>query len=938
MATEPTFHGAMRIASPVLSPREVRWLMEKYKRFKHDIISVLAPSGQSFETRLKEIQDQCALAVESGTRILFLSDEHVDASHLPIPMALVVSAVHHDLVTRKIRSDVSLICLAGDVYEDHHIAVLTTLGASAVYPYMAYELIRETLAEEDWLKGMANYRFALEKGLLKSMAKMGISTFSSYQGSMLLHTIGLHGDFLKHWMPSLNPNIGGDNIDDIQNRVSQRHASIFETENPQLNDIGLFRVKRDGEAHGYSPAIAKQIRRRATHQVEKAKKPRGKVYLRDLLELKKPDRPAMVVVEAGEQITKRFGVAAMSFGALSDESHRVLTKGIALVGGRSNTGEGGETPDRYLLFKQNDHMNAHTKQIASGRFGVKADYLAAARELQIKIAQGAKPGEGGQLPGQKVSVEIANARSSTPGIPLISPPPHHDIYSIEDLAQLIYDLKESNPRAKISVKLASQPGIGIVACGVVKAGADIVVVSAGDGGTGATPLGSMKHTGMAWETGLAETHQALLANKLRAKVTLRVDGGIQEAKDILVAAALGAEEYDFGSVALMAIGCVMVRRCHQNNCPVGIATQDPELRKKFKGTPEELASYFKLLAEDVRDQLAQMGLDSITALLGRNDLLELARESQVAESFPDVDFSSILDPHLSREWINETEPLGVSRKFPSFDEKILETIHKELLTHGQAVIRDRVSNKDRSIGTRLAGEIAFLFGESQFNGNLQYRLSGVAGQSFGAFLTHGIELRLKGLANDYVGKGMSGGLITIRTPRGIRVQGREHTMIGNVALYGATGGTLFVAGRANERFAVRNSGASAVVEGVGNHACEYMTRGTVIVLGEIGFNFGSGMTGGTAYLYDLSDEDIEHLNTDFVATEALKEVDEFTLTRLLERHRFHTGSLKTEMILEDWETEKQKFTKITPIVMQLLDGEALYDQQVKERLSLVLNE
>jgi len=920
------------------SPREVRWLMRKYRLFKHKIISVLATVDQSFENRLQEIQTECVQAVESGKRILFLSDEHIDEGHVPIPMALVTSAVHHSLVKHKIRSDVSLICFAGDVFEDHHISVLTTLGASAVYPYMAYELIRESLDEADWVTGMSNYRFALEKGLLKSMAKMGISTFSSYQGSMLLHTIGLDGDFLKDWIPSLKPNIGGDGIAVIQDRVVQRHAASFHAADPAMVDMGLFRVKRDGELHGYSPAIAKQIRNRATHKPEKPKKPRGPVYLRDLMEFKTGAVNLGANVESGDQITSRFGVAAMSFGALSDESHRVLTKGIALVGGRSNTGEGGETPDRYLLFKHNDYMNAHTKQIASGRFGVKADYLAAARELQIKIAQGAKPGEGGQLPGQKVSVEIATARSSTPGIPLISPPPHHDIYSIEDLAQIIYDLKESNPRALISVKLASQPGIGIVACGVVKAGADIVIVSGGDGGTGATPLGSMKHTGMAWETGLAETHQSLIANHLRSKAILRVDGGIMEAKDILVAAALGAEEYDFGSVALMAIGCVMVRRCHDNTCPVGIATQDPALRKKFKGTPEQLASFFKLLAEDVRDQLSKLGLTSLEALMGRNDLLTLKKKTDAEVDFPEVDFSSILNPKLSRDWLKRDVDPGVVRKFPSFDEKILESIHKELLTHGQAVIRDRVSNRDRAIGTRLAGEIAFLFGEGQFNGTLQYRLRGVAGQSFGAFLTHGIELRLKGLANDYVGKGMSGGLITIRMPRDNRTPGKEHTMIGNVALYGATGGTLFVAGRANERFAVRNSGASAVVEGVGNHACEYMTRGTVIVLGEIGFNFGSGMTGGTAYLFNLSDEDREHLNTDFVVEETLAEVDELTITRLLERHRFHTGSLKTTDILENWDEEKAKFSKITPLVMQFLDSKALYDQQVSQRLSLVLNE
>jgi glutamate synthase domain-containing protein 2/glutamate synthase domain-containing protein 1/glutamate synthase domain-containing protein 3 len=936
LASEPSFHGAIRISSPVLSPNEVKSLMESYDRFQHQTISILAPLGEAFEVRLKAIQNECAQAMLNGCRILFLSDEHVDEAHVPLPMALVVSAVHHDLVKRKIRSDVSLICFAGDVYEDHHISVLTTLGASAVYPYMAYELIREILAEEDWMAGMENYRFALEKGLLKSMAKMGISTFSSYQGSMLLHTIGLQTGFLQAWMPSLEGNIGGDDLDLIQLRSIQKHKEAVEGESTDLADMGLFRVKHGGEVHGYSPAYAKQVRNRATRKSENRKPSQGLVYLRDMLDLVPATPTPEKSVESGDKITRRFGVAAMSFGALSDESHRVLTEGIALVGGRSNTGEGGETPDRYMLFKQSGKTNAHTKQVASGRFGVKADYLAAARELQIKIAQGAKPGEGGQLPGQKVSVDIATARSATPGITLISPPPHHDIYSIEDLAQLIYDLKQSNPRAKISVKLASQPGIGIVACGVAKAGADIIVVSSGDGGTGASPLGSLKHTGMAWETGLAETHQALLANQLRNKVTLRVDGGLKEAKDVLVAAALGAEEYDFGTVALMAIGCVMVRRCHQNNCPVGIATQDPKFRKKFRGTAEELATFFKLLAEDIRDELSVMGLKSLKDLIGRNDLLAYNPHVHQGLTIPRVNLAKILEPKLSRAWLDTKEERNPIAHYPSFDEKILETIHKELLTHGQAVVSQRVTNKDRAIGTRLAGEIAFLFGESQFNGSLQYRLSGVAGQSLGAFLTHGLELRLEGLANDYVGKGMSGGLITIRMPREAREAGREHTMIGNVALYGATGGTLFIAGRANERFAVRNSGAVAVVEGVGNHACEYMTRGTVIVLGEIGHNFGSGMTGGTAYLYKLEDQGL--LNHDFVATEDLAETDEFTILRLLERHRFHTGSLKTEAILDDWENEKSNFIKITPKVMQMLDGKALYDEQVRQRLSLVLDE
>ena len=940
LATEPTFQGAIRILSPILSPREVRSLMQTHQKFKHKIISSLSPKKQVLKKRLQEIQQECVLSVESGSRILFLSDENVSADQFPIPMALVVTAVHHELVKQKIRSDVSLICLAGDVYEDHHVAVLGALGASAVYPYMAYEVIRETLADEDWVKGMDNYRFALEKGLLKIMAKMGISTFSSYQGSMLLHPMGLHHDFIEEWLPSLRANIGGIGLDDIQRKIEDRHTLAFENPTSGLTDLGLYRVKHGGETHGFSPAIAKQIRRDATKQMVKKKIREKEIYFRDFLRIKAAKNVGTTRVESGAQITRRFGVAAMSFGALSDEAHRVLTEGVALIGGRSNTGEGGESPDRYLLFKQNSNLNAHTKQVASGRFGVKADYLAAAREIQIKIAQGAKPGEGGQLPGQKVSVDIATARSSTPGVPLISPPPHHDIYSIEDLAQLIYDLKQSNPRAKISVKLASQPGVGIVATGVVKAGADIVVISSGDGGTGASPLGSMKHTGMSWELGLAETHQSLLANRLRESVTLRVDGGIQTAHDVLVAAALGAEEYDFGTASLMAIGCVMVRRCHLNNCPVGIATQDLNLRKRFKGKPEELATFFKIVAEDIRQELMELGLENLDALIGRNDLLKLRDETGDIPTTLGLDFSSILNPKLSTAWLQQKQEVHPVKlpKYPSFDEKILEKVYSALLTHGQAVIRERVSNKDRAIGTRLAGEIAFLFGENQFNGTIQYRLRGTAGQSFGAFLTHGLELRLRGLANDHVGKGMSGGLITIRMPREIRTADVEHTMIGNVALFGATGGTLFVAGRASERFAVRNSGATTVVEGIGNHGCEYMTRGTVIILGEIGQNFGSGMTGGVAYLYKLSRDDYDLLNSDFVLPEKPTEADEFAIVRQLERHKFHTGSQKAEQILDNWDTERLNFIKITPKVLLLVDYKTLYEEHVSHRLSLVLNE
>lgn len=936
-SSRPAFQGAVRISSPILSPQEIRSLMQTHEQFHHKVISCLCHRDQNPEVRLQEIQQECALAVSQGSRFLFLSDEHVTEEMVPLPAALVVSAVHHDMIHRKIRNDISLISVTAEVYEDHHVAVLGALGASAVYPYMAYEMIREAQADENWVTGMANYRFALEKGLLKTMAKMGISTYSSYLGSSLLHPLGLSSEFLETWMPSLQSPFEGIGLKEIWHKVLRRHMRAFGGEQPVMEDMGIFRVKHGGERHGYSPAVAKQIRNLSTQKDSRELKSEGIVYLREFLELRPSNSTRPPRVEAGEAITKRFGVAAMSFGALSDEAHRTLTEGIALVGGRSNSGEGGEAPDRYLLFKQQSNLNSHTKQVASGRFGVKADYLAAARELQIKIAQGAKPGEGGQLPGLKVSVEIATARSSTPGIPLISPPPHHDIYSIEDLAQLIYDLKQSNGRADISVKLASQPGIGIVATGVAKAGADIIVISGGDGGTGASPLGSMKHTGMAWELGLAETHQALIANHLRSRVTLRVDGGFRRASDILIAAALGAEEYDFGTAALMSIGCVMVRKCHLNTCPVGIATQDPELRKRFKGKPEQVARFFKLLAEDVRQQLGDLGYASLEDILGRNDLLRV--KASTREQMNGLTLEPVLSPPQSIAWLEEKRrgeiPPLVS--YPSFDEKIMERVYSALLTHGQTVVKERVTNRDRAIGTRLAGEIAFLYGENQFNGTIQYVLDGTAGQSFGAFLTHGLELRLNGLANDHVGKGMSGGLITIRLPREVRSTDQDHTIIGNVALFGATGGTLFVAGRASERFAVRNSGAVAVVEGIGNHGCEYMTRGTVIVLGEIGRNFGSGMTGGVAYIYGLQPEQHHLLNQDFVEVCPMDEADTFTIVRQLERHKFHTGSLKAGQILKHWETEQEAFTKISPKVLKLVDYKELYVEQKNHRLSLVLD-
>ena len=638
---------------------------------------------------------------------------------------------------------------------------------------------------------------------------------------------------------------------------------------------------------------------------------------------------------------KRFGSGGISFGAISDQAHRELAKGMNLIGARSNTGEGGELEDRYNASNPDKNLNSYTKQVASGRFGVTIEYLAAARELRIKMAQGAKPGEGGQLPGYKVSNLIANARSATPGLPLISPPPHHDIYSIEDIKQLIYDLKQANQRAKVSVKLVAQPGIGTVASGVVKAGADIILVSGSDGGTGASPLGSLKHAGFPWEYGLAETHQVLVANGLRDRVTLRVDGGIKWAKDIIIAAILGAEEYDFGTSALVALGCIMVRQCHLNTCPTGIATTDKKYMKKFTGKAENLGTYMKKVAMDACSQLADLGFPDLQSIIGRTDLLRISDVHKKFIKSRGFNYDVILNPNAKNGLPLDSE-LKINytsrRKKKTVDEEIIDEARSEILTNGHAVVYKDINNTDRSIGTRLSGELGFIYGKNNFKGSLQVRLFGTAGQSFGAFLNKGIELRLKGIANDYVGKGMCAGLITIRMPYVIRRQDKDHTVVGNVALYGATGGEVFIAGRGGERFAVRNSGASGVVEGVSNHGCEYMTQGTIIILGDIGKNFGAGMTGGIAFVYTKNKTLTGYINTDYINESKLEKRDVNLVIRFIRNHVFHTGSSLGKRVVDNWDKEKHNFIKLTPKAMAIVDLDKIYNSQVADRMGILLNE
>ncbi|MBC8346789.1 MAG: glutamate synthase large subunit [Candidatus Marinimicrobia bacterium] len=939
----PTFGGALRINSPILSPLTISELFNRKQDFPHKKISTHIALDQNMERRLITIKKKAKDAIEDGAKIIFLTDENLKRGKLPLPMPLIVSTIHHYLVKCKMRSQVSLISITGDVVEDHHIAVLIGLGASAVYPYMAYELIREHFDEdENWTEKMGNYQYALEKGLLKIMGKMGISALSSYHGSMLFHAFGLDNEFLKKYFPSIQSKVGGIGLIQIYEMLKRRHDAAFKMTNPKFIEKGFFRFRRNGEKHGFAPDYFKPIRQRASQNKDKQIITNDFIYLRDLILIKsnrksiKPDQ-----VDSVEKIIKRFGSGAISFGAISEESHRVLARGMALAGARSNTGEGGEMEDRYNRSNPEKGVNSYIKQVASGRFGVTVDYLAAAREIQVKMAQGAKPGEGGQLPGHKVSVQIAQARSATPGVPLISPPPHHDIYSIEDIKQLIHDLKEVNIRAKVSVKLVAQPGIGTVASGVVKAGADIILISGGDGGTGASPLGSLKHTGFPWELGLAEIHQTLVANGLRERVVLRVDGGLRTATDIVMAAIMGAEEFDFGTSALVALGCIMARQCHLNTCPAGIATQDEQFIKKFRGKPEDIQYYLVAIAESVQSQIAELGFQSLYDIIGRTDLLAISDNAKTVIKEKGLDLSFIMNPN-AKNGLPLMSPLKVSlygpRNDDSLDDEILNEVHPSIMTHGHAVVIKKVNNTMRSIGTRISGEIAFLYGKGNFNGNIQIRMGGAAGQSFGAYLTEGVELRLKGVANDYVGKGLSGGLISVRMPRAVRRKKGEHTIIGNVGLYGATGGHLFVAGRGGERFAVRNSGAVAVIEGIGNHGCEYMTRGTVIVLGDIGANFGAGMTGGQAFIYVPSKSISKNLNTEYVDEGDLTKSDVNLLYRLLRNHEFHTGSIISKKIMGDWKTHQTYFRRITPVAIEIVDFQNIYDMQVADRLGVMLNE
>ncbi|TMI83085.1 MAG: glutamate synthase large subunit, partial [Bacillati bacterium ANGP1] len=910
----PEHARLIELGSPLLSNPELADL-RVLPGFRARALSVVFPAaegGEGLERRLIGLCDEAVYHVEEGTVLLMLSDRAVDPGQAPIPMLLAVGAVHQELIRRGLRMRVSLVAETGEARDVHQIAALIGYGASAVNPYLVYEAIAAEAARAggEPADALARYRRVIEAGLLKVMSKMGISTVSSYHGAQIFEAVGLDHALVEFALTGTPSRLGGIGLGEIAEDVLERHRRAFGDSPPlSLGDPGLFRFRKDGEYHAFHPSVVRTLHRLAlgggdedylAYAWEVMHRP--PTTLRDLLEFTPATALPVEGVEPAEAIVRRFVVSSMSHGSLGKEAHETLAIAMNRLGARSSSGEGGEDPARYKPRPNGDWANCAVKQVASGRFGVTTEYLVAAQELEIKMAQGSKPGEGGQIPGSKVTEEIARIRRSQPGISLISPPPHHDIYSIEDLAQLIYDLKQGNPRARVSVKLVSEAGIGTVAAGVAKAYADTVHIAGCDGGTGASPLDSIKNAGVPWELGLAETQQTLVANNLRGRVRVRVDGGLKTARDVVIAAMLGAEEFGFGSAAVVALGCVMARQCHLNTCPVGIATQEPDLRAKFPGTPERVVHFFLALAHDVRRILAALGFRALGEVVGRSDLLHVradiprprARRLVLDALLADADPSGT----RPRRHVHERN----DRPGEPYDDRILVEIGEDLVA-GQAVDRAfPIRNVDRAVGARIASAIAGKCGDAGLpDGAITLRFAGSAGQSFGAWCVGGMRLRLVGEANDYVGKGMTGGEIVITPPEPLRAAASRHVIMGNTVLYGATGGRLFAAGRAGERFAVRNSGAVAVVEGVGDHGCEYMTGGTVVVLGDTGRNFGAGMTGGSAFVLDEQGTFERRLNPALVTAGRVSDPgDAAHLRDLVMAHREATGSPRAAEILEEW--------------------------------------
>ena len=939
---DPAAANVVVFASPVLDEAQFAWLKNDAPLRAHTLNARFPVAGgpEGLEPALNALCDEALAAVRGGAGLVIVSDRDLGPDWVPMPLLLATGAVHHALIEAGLRTRTAIAAESGEVREDHHLACLIGYGAAVVHPYLGLASARDAGARAkepvDPQTATKNYLGALEKGLLKIMSKMGISAVSSYRGAQIFEALGVSQQVIDKYFKHTPSRIGGAGLEAFATDALGFHADAF-GEDAKLQDRGLYRFRKAGEYHALNPLVFKALHKavrtssfEAYGEYARLVDERPACNLRDLLEYRKADTPLPLdEVEPVDTIVTRFTTQAMSHGSVSRETHETLAIAMNRLGAKSNSGEGGEDPRRYRAYdrdmpelshapwhpKAGDWGNSAIKQVASGRFGVTPEYLVSARELEIKMAQGSKPGEGGQIPGHKVNDEIAAIRRSVPGVTLISPPPHHDIYSIEDLAQLIYDLKRVNKEARVGVKLVASAGVGTIAAGVAKGYADNIQISGFDGGTGASPLSSVKHSGVPWELGLAETQQVLLENNLRGRVTLRVDGGMKTGRDVIMGALLGAEEYGFGTSALVAAGCTMQRACHLNTCSVGIATQREDLRKRFPGTPEHIVNFLVYVAEQVRMILAEMGFRTLGEVVGRVDLLS-AKTPPHAKA--PLDLSAVLrDADPSGERARRAQ--GRRNDRPETEVPLDETLYRDAeaaISSGTPLVkRYTITNRERSVGARLAGEVARVYGDAGLPAaTVQAHFTGVAGQAFGVFNISGVQLTLTGEAQDYVGKGMAGGEIVVRPAPEVSFTAADNTVVGNTVLYGATGGNLFAAGRAGERLAVRNSGARVVVEGCGDHGCEYMTGGVAVVLGRTGRNFGAGMSGGVAYVLDEPALFEGRLNGGMVGAERLTaQVDKDLLRALVARHAALTGSVRATELLGRWDAALPLFWKVAPL-------------------------
>jgi len=921
--------------SPLLLPKEfetVRALHQPdLKAVTIPITFPVAKGAAGLRPALQEVRQRVVKAVDGGATVLILSQRGADEATAAIPSLLATAAVHHHLIRAGRRMKTSIIVEAGDAHDVHHLACLIGYGASAVYPYLAFQTIKGMeaagrLGSETFDQALGHFRKAIDQGVLKIMSKMGISTIGSYRGAQIFEALGIAKELIDECFPGTPSRIGGITYEHIAEEVLAWHQDAYpkkraQQEAPHLDAGGFYKYRRDGEYHAFNPEMVRYLQQAAKagdyaiyKKFAESVNNRPPTMLHDLLDVKPLSKPVpLEEVEPVEAITKRFATASISYGALSLEAHETLAIAMNRIGGKSGSGEGGEDPSRYHPTDPNMNRSSAIKQVASGRFGVTPEYLMSARELEIKMAQGSKPGEGGQLPGHKVSADIARVRHTIPGISLISPPPHHDIYSIEDLAQLIYDLKMIHPSARVNVKLVSEAGVGTIAAGVAKGYADTILISGHDGGTGASPLSSIKNAGLPWELGLAETQQTLRLNGLRERVLLRADGGMKTGRDLLFAALFGAEEFGFGTAAVVATGCVMTRQCHLNTCPVGVATQDPKLRARYAGTVEMVVHYMRFVAQELRELMALLGARNLEELIGRTDLLVQRERPGMSAKAKTVSLDSLLTPVREGSRIHTQARNDRPNDVPLDMQLIADA--ELALEKAQKVKRAYpIRNIHRTVGARLAGEIAKRYGDKGLpTATIDVTLTGVAGQSFGAFCIAGMRLTLIGEANDYVGKGMAGGELIVRPPDESPFAWHQNVIIGNTCLYGATGGVLYAGGRAGERFGVRNSGAMAVVEGLGDHGCEYMTGGIILVLGATGRNFGAGMTGGRAYVLDREGVFERRVNLELVELNRLEGQEDIDNVRaLLERHFVATKSNLALEVLTNWDDYQELFWMVIP--------------------------